>query len=382
MLPTNEVTDTEGRLPAMTSQAEPRSADPSMRVALRIALLEHVPLLLLLAAYVASVWTAERSLEIDKPLGNVGFGNAYLVWVITVTGYLLVRLLWLRSRVRGPHGEWLRSAKAWRTTWDELRRQNLTFERLVTVVLSTGAVVVLLRTYASWKPLITSVVPFRWDAVFMRLDQQLHFGLHPWALLQPVLGHAAVTLPMDLLYALWHPVNCAVVIWLAWSGRNFLRARFLLAYALAWILLGTLAATALSSAGPCYYALVVPGADPYQPLLAYLHGLHTTHGVIAVTIQQNLWDYYSGGSGLPVNGISAMPSVHVAVAVLFALVGWKVGRAAGIAFTAYAAVILVGSVHLGWHYAVDGYASAAAAVVLWIASCAITRKWFKVAGLQ
>jgi hypothetical protein len=374
----NDVIDTEARAPT----AELRSPAPSRRAALRNALVEHAPLLLLVAGYTASIWTAERRLGIADPFGNVGFGNAYLVWAITVTGYLIVRILWLRSRVRGPQGEWLRSAGAWRRAWEELRRQNLTFERLITVGLSSGAVVVLLHTYASWKPLITTVVPFRWDAAFMRLDQQLHFGLHPWALLQPLLGHAAVTLPLDLLYALWHPVNCAVVIWLAWSQRRYLRTRFLLAYALVWILLGTLAATGFSSAGPCYYGLVVPGADPYQPLLAYLHRLHDSHGVIAVTIQQNLWAYYTGGSVLPVNGISAMPSVHVAAAVLFALLGWKVGRAAGIAFTAYAAVVLVGSIHLGWHYAVDGYASAAAAILLWIASGGLTRRWFKVAGLR
>jgi hypothetical protein len=28
-------------------------------------------------------------------------------------------------------------------------------------------------------------------------------------------------------------------------------------------------------------------------------------------------------------------------------------------------VILVGSVHLGWHYALDGYASIVAVIVLW-----------------
>lgn len=349
---------------------------------MQTTLLEHLPLLLILAAYVVSVWTAERYLGLANPLGNVGFGNAYLVWAITVIGYLMVRILWLRSRVRDQKGEWLRGGTAWRIAWDELRRRNLTFDRLVTVFLSSGAVVVLLRTYASWKPLITTVVPFRWDTAFMLLDQQLHFGVHPWALLQPVMGYPGITLPIDLLYALWHPVNCAVVIWLAWGERSFLRTQFLLAYALVWILLGTLAATALSSAGPCYYARVISGSDPYQPLLAYLHSLHASHGVIAVTIQENLWSYYSGGSGLPVNGISAMPSVHVAAAVLFTLVGWKVGRAAGIVFTAYAAVVLLGSIHLGWHYAVDGYASALAAAFLWIGCGWLTRRWFRVAGLQ
>ena len=129
------------------------------------------------------------------------------------------------SSGRGPRcgarveSGWL-SAAAWRDAWDEFRRLNLALERLLTVLLATGLTVLLLRTYASCgKPLITTVVPFRMDAELMRLDQAIHLGHHPWRLLQPLLGHPAVTLPLDLLYAMWHPVNCAFVIWLAWSGR-------------------------------------------------------------------------------------------------------------------------------------------------------------------
>jgi hypothetical protein len=361
----------EHRVPSMQSR----------RSVVRDILLEQAPLLLLVAIYVAGVWLTERALGFPDPLGNVSLANSLLVWSLTVIGYVVVRLLWLRAQVRGPSGEWVRSAGAWKVAWAEFRGGNLSFERLVSVLLATGAILILLRTYASWKPLITTVAPFHLDPALMRLDQAIHLGHHPWRLLQPVFGHPAVTLPLDLLYAFWHPVNCAFVIWLAWSGRRFLRARALMTYALAWILLGTVGATFLSSAGPCYYALVVPGDDPYGPLLGYLHGLHASHGVIAVTIQENLWAYYSGGSVLPVNGISAMPSVHVAAAVLFALVGWQVGRAIGIAFTIYALVILTGSVHLGWHYAVDGYVSAAAVLLLWVASGPLLRRYFVAVGL-
>jgi hypothetical protein len=70
----------------------------------------------------------------------------------------------------------------------------------------------------------------------------------------------------------------------------------------------------------------------------------------------------------------------VAIAVLFALAGWQASRAAGLALTAYALVVLIGSVHLGWHYAVDGYFAAAATVVIWIACGAAMRAWFRVAG--
>jgi hypothetical protein len=37
----------------------------------------------------------------------------------------------------------------------------------------------------------------------------------------------------------------------------------------------------------------------------------------------------------------------------------------GMLLTLFAAVIFVGSIHLGWHYAVDGYVSALAVAGIW-----------------
>jgi membrane-associated phospholipid phosphatase len=65
-------------------------------------------------------------------------------------------------------------------------------------------------------------------------------------------------------------------------------------------------------------------------------------------------------------GISAFPSIHVAIATLYALVGWRISRFARVVSLAFLATILVGSIHLGWHYSLDGYASI-------IGTCAIYR---------
>ena len=199
----------------------------------------------------------------------------------------------------------------------------------------------LLRTYSSWKPLISIVVPFgELDDGLMRLDAAVHFGHHPWAILQPLMGHPIATLAIDLLYALWLPVNFVVLLWQAAGGAARDRTRFLLTYALIWIVVGTLMATPLSSAGPCYYSRVAGGPDPYAGLMAYLESLHAGPGLIALQIQENLWTYYTGRAVLPLNGISAMPSMHVAGAVLFALGGWRASRALGLVLTGYALVIL------------------------------------------
>ncbi len=60
-----------------------------------------------------------------------------------------------------------------------------------------------------------------------------------------------------------------------------------------------------------------------------------------------------------------MPSLHVAMVFLFALVGWRSGLVPGIVLTAYAVVIFIGSVHLGWHYAIDGYVGIAGTWLIW-----------------
>lgn len=67
-------------------------------------------------------------------------------------------------------------------------------------------------------------------------------------------------------------------------------------------------------------------------------------------------------------GISAMPSLHVAIAFLTVQVAFSRSKRWSLRFAAlaYFLVILVGSVHLGWHYLLDGLVSIAAMVPLWI----------------
>jgi hypothetical protein len=69
-----------------------------------------------------------------------------------------------------------------------------------------------------------------------------------------------------------------------------------------------------------------------------------------------------------------MPSMHVGVAVLLAIFGWKRHRLLGLGFSAFALVIFLGSIHLGFHYAVDGYVAAIMVVVIWWISGRIARR--------
>jgi hypothetical protein len=250
--------------------------------------------------------------------------------------------------------------------WDQWRGSYLNLRRVVGFLVVHLSLPHFSVTFGAVKLLIPKLNPFSWDATFFAWDRALHLGVDPWRLLQPILGFPVVTFVMNVLYNLWMIVMMTMIVWQSWSADRRTRAQFLTVMLLIWALPCTLLATAWSSAGPCYYGALVPGEDPYAALMSYLHTVHNEHYTLwAVEMQAKLWTTYSTGDAHVISGISAMPSGHVAASTLFALTGWRASRAVGIGLTVFLVIIMLGSVHLGWHYAVDGYVGAASALALW-----------------
>jgi uncharacterized membrane protein len=111
-------------------------------------------------------------------------------------------------------------------------------------------------------------------------------------------------------------------------------------------------------AGPAYFELVT-GDARFSEMTRYLDGSE------AAVIQSNLWQaYQAGASGLG-TGISAFPSMHLSMAMLFVLAARRIHRALGWVFTVYMIWLLASSVFLGWHYAIDGIFSIAATGGIW-----------------
>ena len=247
-----------------------------------------------------------------------------------------------------------------------MRDRFLTRRRLLAALPVFVFIPVFLGAFTSLKSLIPVMNPYGWDVTFTEWDRILHGGLDPWQLLQPLLGHPLISASINLTYNSWLAVLYIVLLWQTFSTRNpRLRMQFLLTFVLAWIVLGTIAATALSSAGPVYFGRITGVEDPFAPLMAYLRSVNEIYPVGALNAQEFLWKIYQGGGNAPGSGISAMPSLHVAMVFLFALVGWRSGPVPGIVLTAYAVVIFIGSVHLGWHYAIDGYVGIAGTWLIW-----------------
>ncbi|HEX9770079.1 MAG TPA: phosphatase PAP2 family protein [Kiloniellales bacterium] len=259
-----------------------------------------------------------------------------------------------------------RPARLTRYLIDDLRMNYLTVERLVGALVVAVFLPSFLSVFTGFKTMISVTNPYHWDATFAAWDRWLHFGWHPWEILHPLLAFPWLTSAVNIVYNCWLVVLYLVLFWQAFSTRDLrLRMQFLLSFVATWILLGSLLATLFSSGGPVYYGRLTGLPDPYVPLLDYLQAAGEVGVVWVLKIQDSLWESHMTGTYDFGSGISAMPSIHVSAAVLFVLVGWRVDRRLGIAFTLFAAVIMIGSVHLAWHYAIDGYLAAVLTLLIW-----------------
>ena len=291
----------------------------------------------------------------ESPFYSAGFarGNAGVLGVLTL-GYVI----WIVAVVRPPRLAWY--------LHQQIKSQFLTTERIAAVIPVLLLYPVFISTFGVFKASITAIQPFAWDAQLAEWDRVLHGGYQPWEWLQPLVGHPFATDIIDTLYLLWFYVCGGVLFWQIVSLRRpHLRMQFLLTQVLVWMVLGNVAATALSSAGPAYYGHVTGLPDPFMPLMDYLRGAGEVATTNAVIIQDKLWESYLEYGNRVRYGISAMPSMHVAVAFLNAFLGFAVSRRLGLALGAFAVIILIGSVHLGWHYAIDGYAAILGTYVIW-----------------
>lgn len=209
------------------------------------------------------------------------------------------------------------------------------------------------------KTAIPTVVPFWADPMLTNIDLLIFQGQHAyqWA---HIIGEGWLN-PIgvaDSYVGTWGALTLLfpVIITAADSDLER-RKRYLMVYGLIWALLGVVLATLMSSAGPIF-ADAVTGETHFSDLPSTLSasGLDGTYIDI---IQKNLWYLYDADNGAQIgsSGISAFPSLHVAMGALWCF--YMCERSvllAPIGFT-FAAMIWFLSIYSGYHYATDGLAS-------------------------
>jgi hypothetical protein len=228
--------------------------------------------------------------------------------------------------------------------------------RAVAVVLAMLLGSVMGGAFSALKAAIPLAVPFYLDGWLASFERAI-FGTDPWRISHALFGWA--TPAIDLFYWSWLPVMVLAFNLVLLSAPSPIKARSLITYMLLWPIIGTLGGYMLSSAGPIFHDDLFGG---HLGLVAALRAEGATGNLHA---HDYLWNAYVNRHNVLGGGISAMPSMHVAMACWLALtVRASIPRFQWLGWT-YLVLIWASSVHLGWHYASDGFAGITGAFLIW-----------------
>jgi hypothetical protein len=237
--------------------------------------------------------------------------------------------------------------------------------RFVAVVAATVLGPITAGAFTSLKAAIPLAVPFYLDAPIARLERSL-FGTDPWRISHALLGWA--TPFIDTFYLSWLPIMLLAFNLVLLSRPSPRKTRSLIAYVLMWPAVGTLGGYLLSSAGPIFHDALFGGNS------GLLDALRREGANDTLMAYNHLWTAYANRFETLGGGISAMPSMHVAMAFWLAMTVRAFFPRIQWAGWIYWALIWVSSIHLGWHYASDGLVGSAAAALVWRVAMAFAER--------
>ena len=220
-----------------------------------------------------------------------------------------------------------------------------------------------LSAYSTYKMNIPNVVPFYADPYLAEIDRFV-YGRNAWRVMHEV--PPQVGLVVDFFYTRVWP---GVLLFGMLSGLIFVDGARLHRYAwgmfFVYAVLGTLLATLFASVGPIFYTDFYPNAPQFINLKPAIQANPYISNILGYS--GYLLDAYHGNQLAFAAGISAFPSVHVAVATLSAWFLSGFGRRCAMLGWSHAVIIQFGSIYSGWHYAIDGDVSLILVSAFWIA---------------
>ncbi|QYU69561.1 phosphatase PAP2 family protein [Leptolyngbya sp. 15MV] len=257
----------------------------------------------------------------------------------------------------------------------ERYRARLRDPRTAAGLLALAVLIAFMPFFSRLKSMIPLLNDFGWDAAFIAWDRALFLGFDAWQVMQPLLGYPPVTAALAFLYHAWILlIYLGTLYLLFYRAAEPVRRQYLIAFLLIWTIVGGAMATMFASVGPCFVGPIL-GDDTFAAQMAYLEAANREVPIMTLHVQDLLLEWHRDGNRGLGSGITAMPSMHVAMAMLFWLAVRRVSPGAGRFFFVFLALIWIGSVHLAYHYAVDGLVSVIATAVLWWAANRLVAWW-------
>jgi hypothetical protein len=304
--------------------------------------------------------------------GMVAFGTLLITYTEAMAAvWLIVGLCALFVAMVPRHGEgapgspWTIALDFFRSRWRQ--------DRLSSVLTPFVCFVLLIPAYNTFKTLYLPSAGFWAGRYIARGDRALLGGRDAWQITHSMLSSPWATQVIDLAYHGWFlPMTFGVAVCSYVRPDSKIGWRYLTSYLLVWSVQGNLIAYLLPAAGPALHDRMYSKIGNFSALSSVLRSqdlylrLRGAPGLSSVEYQRWLVTLFREETLAIGGGISAMPSLHNGLAVLFACAAWSIGRRAGIAATLYAVLIWFGSVHLGWHYALDGIVACALTVLIWV----------------
>lgn len=246
---------------------------------------------------------------------------------------------------------------------------------VVDLISATLGVIFTVTSFTVYKGAAIGADGYGFDATFISWDRTILGGYHAWEWTHSVFSTPAATKWIDFLY---HPAFFPMIIGFLYCTVSHsykeLRQTYIISYLGSFLIIGMIMANALHSAGPVFDGMLYGDGSTFAPLIdRRAEQLAGEAGPATSALLINYLSTLNQSGEIKMGaGISAMPSMHIVLVLLWLFPAWHLNKYLGIVFTCYTAIIWVGSVHLGWHYFVDGLVSLVVISIIWRAAGHLT----------
>ncbi|KJZ19140.1 phosphatase PAP2 family protein [Loktanella sp. S4079] len=305
-------------------------------------------------AFVISATRADQYMVRFLTLGHTYAKNTLiLTMAFIVANYVIARIIYMIKRTDDSDP----------LAWDKDYFRNYPIR---TLIIGISGYVLTMTNFTLYKAGVIGRDGYLHDELFANLDRAI-WGTDAWIRTHTWFPSVEATAFFDYLYhPAFLPMLGGYLVCATSRSLPAIRLTYMTSFIVCFLIIGMLMANAMSSAGPVYdgrlfgdgqrFKALVDRLDTLEQDIPRFHAAIFQDYLIANKISQ------SAGFG---SGITAMPSMHVVMAFLWTLAGWHIHRILGVILTVYAVLIWLISVHLGWHYFVDGLVAIAMTSLIW-----------------